>query len=100
MKMREFDHNCDYGKVKFRSVGPFQRKASGELWRAGHHIFGLCAAYNHATDPGDYRTDRLHAIGNKYARAIKKRISTLGYIKDVHYKEFESGLYWPIKDVE
>ena len=71
------------------------RHKDGSIWKAGHGIYGLCSAYNHATDPADYRSEHEHIRMNAYARAIKNRIKRNGFTLDMHYSESGSGCYWP-----
>ncbi len=70
-----------------------QYKTDGSLWKAGHTVFGLCSAYNHATDPGAYMGDSEHKRSFVYARAIKNRIRKLGF-KTI---ELSDGRLWPVK---
>lgn len=74
-----------------------QYKSNGALWRAGHHVYGLCAAWNHATNPGRPMTDAEHARANAYARAIKARMARLGIAFKRDYIELDNGALWPIK---
>lgn len=77
---------------------PFiQRKSSGSIWRAGQTILGLCAAWNHATNPSLPMTDREHGKSRQYARAIKNRMTRLGIVYGKDYKELSNGSLWPIK---
>ena len=74
-----------------------QYKENGRLWPAGQTIMGLCAAWNHATDPGTFMSESDHARSYAYARAIKARMTRLGYRYGVHYKELFNGSLWPLK---
>jgi hypothetical protein len=73
-----------------------QYRSDGTLWRAGKSILGLCAAWNHATDPARLMTDSEHQRSNIYARAIKGRMTRLGYRYGSDYKELSSGMLWPL----
>jgi hypothetical protein len=70
-----------------------QRRADGTLWHAGRSPWGLCAAYNHATDPALHMTQHQHHRSWQYARAIRNRISRLG----LRYIEGSNGQLWPLK---
>lgn len=74
-----------------------QYRSNGSIWQAGKTIYGLCAAYNHTTNPAIYLTDREHKQSFAYARAIKNRMARLGYAYGTHYTEFTNGSIWPIK---
>jgi len=74
-----------------------QRKTSGAIWYAGHSVWGLCAAINHATRPYVPLTEECHARSRLYTRACKNRMTRLGFVHGIHYKECESGLLWPLK---
>lgn len=76
-----------------------QYKENGTLWRAGKHIFGLVAAWNHATRPYVPLTNKEHIRSNQYARAIKNRMKNIGFVYGVHYTELSNGSLWPIKDI-
>jgi len=73
-----------------------QYKFNGGLWRAGNTVLGLCAAYNHATNPSAYMSEADHKRSFAYARAIKSRMSRLGYLYGSHYKELSNGALWPV----
>ena len=73
------------------------KKNAGKLWQAGHSIYGLCAAWNHATRPFIALTDREHEKSRRYARAIKNRMQRQGFIYNIHYKELSNGALWPLK---
>ena len=60
-----------------------QYNADGKLWRAGHTIYGLCAAWNHATNPSRLMTKDEHKRSNAYARAIRNRLMRMKY-RDEH----------------
>lgn len=77
-----------------------QYKTNGSLWKAGQTILGLCAAYNHATNPALLMTDREHKRSFAYARAIKSRMSRLGFEYGKHYRELNDGQLWPLKNLE
>ena len=68
------------------------RNTDGTLWRAGHTVWSLCAAWNHATNPALAMTDEEHHRARCYARAIKSRMARLG----VRYKELSNGALWPV----
>lgn len=73
---------------------PFlQRNADGQIWRAGKTVWGLCAAWNHATNPALPMTDEEHQVARRYARAIKSRMARLG----VRYLELSNGTLWPVR---
>jgi hypothetical protein len=72
-------------------------KTNGTLWRAGKGIYGLCSAYNHATNPSKPMTDVEHKKSYRYARAIKNRMNRLGFAYGTHYKELSDSSLWPIK---
>ena len=72
--------------------------SNGKLWKAGRHVFGLCAAYNHATNPSLFLSDADHIRSFKIARAVKNRLSNEGYVFEVHYRELSNGSLWPIRD--
>ena len=74
-----------------------QRLSTGSIWRAGHTVYGLCAAHNHATEPDVPMTEREHRRSRQYARAIRGRMKALGYQYGLDYKELTNGMYWPIK---
>ena len=76
---------------------PFlQRHFSGQFRPAGHHIFGLCAAWNHATNPGMMMTEREHAKARLYAKAIKARMARLGLTYGLDWCELSNGIMWPL----
>ena len=76
---------------------PFlQRHANGKLWPAGHHIFGLCAAWNHATNPALLLSDREHDQSRLYALVIKLRMERLGLSRGRDWKELSNGTIWPL----
>ena len=70
-----------------------QYKSDGKLWRAGHTVLGLCAAFNHATNPSAMMTSEQHARSIKYARAIKNRILREGH----KFTWGKNGELWPVK---
>lgn len=74
-----------------------QYKSDGSLWKAGKSILGLCAAYNHATSPSRLMSDFEHKRSYIYARAIKARMTRLGYKYGIHYREKSNGTLWPLK---
>lgn len=69
----------------------------GSLWKAGSTIWGLCAAYNHATNPSTTMTSREHDRSFRYARAIKNRMLRLGFKHGIHYAELDNGSWWPLR---
>ena len=69
--------------------------SSGRLWRAGRGIYGLCAAWNHATEPSRPMTDPEHSRANKYARAIRNRMNRLGFTLGREYWELSNGALFP-----
>lgn len=73
-----------------------QYKTNGTLWRAGRSILGLCAAYNHATNPALLMSDAEHKRSFIYARAIKARMSRMGFVYGKHYRELNDGQLWPL----
>ena len=74
-----------------------QYQSDGALWRAGRTIYGLCAAWNHATNPSCPMTDAEHRRSYAYARAIKARMARMGYRYGVHYRELSCGALWPVR---
>ncbi len=70
-----------------------QYRTDGSLWKAGHDIWGLCAAWNHATDPSRLMTDREHTRAFAYARAIRARMRRLGYVLGRDYVQTPVGIY-------
>jgi len=77
---------------------PFiQRKSNGQIWRAGHSLYGLIAAWNHATNPALFLTEHENHRSFQYARAIKARMKRLGYQYPQDYRELSSGQLWPVK---
>lgn len=78
---------------------PFaQYRQNGKLWQAGNTIFGLCAAYNHATNPKIMMTNHEQDRSYWYARAIKNRLSRLGFKHGKHYRELFDGSLWPLSN--
>lgn len=75
----------------------YQTYSNGKLWKAGKHWYGLCAAWNFATDPSVPRLDEEHRRARIYARAIENRMTRLGYVYGVYYKELSNGMRWPIQ---
>ena len=73
------------------------KQDTGRLWKAGKGIFGLCAAWNHATNPSLPMTDREHHRSRQYARAIKNRMLASSYLLGRDYIELSNGELWPIK---
>lgn len=74
-----------------------QRKSNGKLWKAGKDVWGLCAAWNHATNPGKLMSEAEHKRSQLYARAIKSRMSRLGITYKLDYIELSDGSLWPIR---
>lgn len=72
-----------------------QYRANGRLWRAGRTVYGLCAAWNHATNPGRPMSDAEHFRSTLYARAIICRMVRLGIRHGTHYIELSDGRLWP-----
>ena len=72
-------------------------KSNSKIWLAGHTVYGLCSAWNHATNPSRPMTDREHHRANQYARAIKNRMTRAGIVYGKDYKELSNGSLWPIK---
>lgn len=72
-----------------------QRKATGKIWPAGRGIYGLCAAFNFATCPWRPMTEADHSRSRVYARAIRNRLTRLGWREGVHYKETYDGALAP-----
>ena len=72
-------------------------KSTGQLWRAGGSIVGLCSAYNHATNPARLMSDEQRKRSFAYARAIKARVTRLGYQYGEQYLELSNGVLWPRK---
>jgi len=73
-------------------------RSNGKIWLAGHHVWGLCSAWNFATKPYLPMTDSDHKRSFTYARAIKNRMARLGYQFGTHYKELSDGTLWPLKE--
>lgn len=74
-----------------------QYRSDGKLWSAGSTILGLCAAWNHATNPAVLMTDDEHKRSAAYARAIKARMDRLGYRRAMDYTEDGiTGKFWPL----
>lgn len=79
-------------------IYPFlQRRCDGTIWTAGHTVWGLCAALNHATDPGLFMDDREHGKARTYARAIRNRMKRLGLTYGQDYRELSNGMVWPMR---
>jgi len=74
-----------------------QYRSNGTLWPAGKSILGLCAAWNHATNPSTFMSDNDHKKSNLYARAIKNRMKKLGFVFGIHYTELSNGTLFPLK---
>ncbi len=75
---------------------PFlQRHDNGKFWPAGHDIFGLCAAWNHATNPSLPMTDREYRRSSQYARAVKNRMARLGFSLGRDWIELSDGQLMP-----
>ena len=72
-----------------------QYKSDGKLWRAGKTICGLCAAYNHATNPARLMTEEEHQRSRAYSRAIRNRVRRMGYVYGIHYTEMCNGAWSP-----
>ena len=72
-----------------------QYKTNGTLWRAGKSVMGLCAAYNHATNPQTMLTENEHKRSFAYAKAIKNRLMRLGF----QYIELSNGMLFPKKGI-
>lgn len=68
----------------------------GKLWPAGRTIYGLCAAWNHASAPYRPMTDDEHRKARIYARAIMNRIKRMGFVYGKEYTEFSNGMLWPL----
>ena len=62
-----------------------------------YDLGSLCAIWNEVTNPAIARTDAEHARMNRYARAIRVRMSELGFRYGVHFKELSNGALWPIE---
>ena len=75
-----------------------QRKVTGKVWRAGHTVYGLCAAWNHATSPSRPMFEYEHVRSRSYAKAIRNRMNRLGFAQGRHYRELSTGSLWPIAD--
>ena len=74
-----------------------QYKSDGTIWRAGKSVYGLCAAWNHATSPSRLMTEAEHNRSNVYARAIRNRMERMGYRSKTHFTWLDSGIMWPTK---
>jgi hypothetical protein len=74
-------------------------KSSGKLWKAGKGVFGLCSAYNYATNPTKPMTDQEHKRSFVYARAIMNRMIRIGFKHEIHYRELSNGALWPLKSL-
>ena len=75
------------------------RRSNGSIWYAGNDIWGMCSAWNHATNPSILLDDHAHLRSAQYAKAIKNRMKKLGAIYKVHYIELSNGSLWPIKNL-
>lgn len=73
-----------------------QYRADGTMWRAGRSILGLCAAWNHATNPARPMSDKDHARSRVYARAITARMRRIGFVYGRDYRELSNGMLWPM----
>ena len=62
-----------------------------------YSLASLCALWNAATNPARPMTEQGHARSRTYARAIRNRMTRLGYRYNVHYREFSNGTIWPIR---
>jgi hypothetical protein len=71
------------------------RKSNGQIWRVGRDIWGLCSAWNHATNPSLPMFDYEHKRSIQYARAIRNRMKAQGRIANEDYKELSNGMLWP-----
>lgn len=77
------------------NMHPFlSRRCNGKAYRAGFSVYGLCAAWNHATNPSLPMTDAQHRRSRQYARAIIARMRRIGYREGVHYSEWNNGSFW------
>jgi hypothetical protein len=56
-----------------------------------HSLSDLCVMWNEATAPYVLRTDEEHHRQSQLARAIRNRISRLGYRWGTHYYELSDG---------
>jgi hypothetical protein len=66
-----------------------QRKSNGKLWPAGHTVWGLCAAHNHALFHSTPRAAR-------YRAAVFARLERLGYGHGCSYSINSHGALWPM----
>lgn len=73
-----------------------RHKSNGRIWSAGKSVYGLCAAWNHATAPYRLMTESEHKRANRYARAIMARMRRLGFTYGIHYTETDSGSLFPL----
>jgi hypothetical protein len=73
------------------------RRSTGKIWQAGHDVWGLCSAWNHATAPGLLMTEREHYRAGIYAKAIKARMARLGLSYGIDWIELSNGTIWPIR---
>ena len=71
-------------------------KSNGQIWKAEHGIFGLCSAWNFATNPRLAMSESDHKRSFAYARAIKNRMKKLGFVHGVHYLEIDGGYFFPL----
>lgn len=77
-----------------------QQRNNGAIWRAGHSVYGLCAAWNHVTRPYIPLTEDAHKRSRAYARACRNRMHREGYREGVHYKEADNGMLWPLRTIQ
>ena len=73
--------------------------SDGSIWKAGKHIFGLCSAWNHATNPAYPMSEEEHKRSFTLARAIRNRMDRLYARENIHYRELSDGSLWPIKNI-
>ena len=58
----------------------------------------LCYSHNRATDPRAFRSDHEHKRRSQEARAIRNRLSRLGFQMGVDYRETDDGAYIAIRE--
>ena len=69
---------------------------TGKIWQAGSDVYGLCAAWNHATNPALPMSDWEHSRARQYARAIRNRMTRLGIVEGRDFRELSNGSLWPM----
>lgn len=68
-----------------------------ELHQTRNSLIYLINRFNHYSAPYVLRTDHEHRRALAIARESLRRIRSR-FIEGVHYREFDSGALWPIRD--